>query len=63
MEMDTLHTFSSTSILKSMEMAVDDLQDEQTSSNGSSKWKADPNTEYLTLQTIYATLIADAHWK
>ena len=43
-----------------MEMVVDDTQAKITSSNGSSKWKADPNTEYLTLQTITATLTADA---
>ena len=44
-----------------MEMAVDDTQAEKTSSNGYSKWKADPNTEDLTLQIITPTLIADAH--
>ena len=46
-----------------MEMAVDDAQAEKTSSNGSSKWKADPNNEDLALKIITATLIVDAHWK
>ena len=41
-----------------MEMVVDDKQAEYTSSNGSSKWKVDPNTEDLTLQTNTATLTA-----
>ena len=46
-----------------MEMAVDDAQAEQTSSNGSSKWESDPNTEDITLQTNNTTLTVDAHWK
>ena len=40
-----------------MEMDVDDAQDEQKSSNGSSKWKADPNTEDLTLQQTCKPLL------
>ena len=46
-----------------MDMVVDDTQAEYTSSNGSSKWKADPNTEDLSLQTNIATLTVDALWK
>ena len=41
-----------------MDMAIYDAQPEQTSSNISSKWKANPNTEDLTLQII----TTDAHW-
>ena len=46
-----------------MEKNEDDASDDKTSSNGSSKWKADPITEDLTLQSTLQTLTVDAYWK
>ena len=43
-----------------MDMAEDDAQDEQTSSNGYFKWKSDPLNEDFTLETNTATLTAYA---